>query len=137
MRTLLMLLLISTSFLACDSDNLVNSDSPKSYWLRLTMIQCLGNPWEGYWLGQPGNEYDDYPTEIEEQVEIAREYYLLQGIEFFDIKMCFTGVCPCLACSCCEGHSLYLRVSEGYKDTLIELGYQVDPLPRSCRDSIF
>ena len=132
MRTLFIFILILTSFLACDSDDLVKRNYAYNLWTALTMRQCLGNPWERNWLSQDGNEYSDYPRDIEEQIQIARDYYQRQGIELHEIKMCFTGKCACAACSCCSGYTLWLHVSDEFKDTLIDLGFRIEDPPEEC-----
>lgn len=132
MRTLFVVTLLFTCILACDSSDVVKLDFTRDTWVALTMRQCLGNPWERDWLNQDGNEYSEYPIDINEQTEIARDYYYRQEIELIDLKMCFTGVCACTACSCCSGYTLWLYVPDKYLDTLIDLGYRKEDPPEQC-----
>ena len=134
MRTVFTITLILTCFIACDSGDLVKHEYAHNQWLAFTMVQCLGNPWERDWLNQDGNEYSDYPRDVEEQIQIARDYYQRQGVELLDVQMCVSDACPCRACSCCSGYTLWLRVSDEFIDTLIDLGFRIEDPLDVCRD---
>jgi len=123
-RVLLLIFFLLALLPGCSSDNPVDPDQPTSVWMAYTMRQCLGNPWERDWLSRDGNEYDDYPRDINAQTEIARDYYQRQEIEILYAKIFKTAPCRCLACSCCSGYALWLKVPSELEDILIDLRFR-------------
>lgn len=123
-RLLLLFPLLLALLAGCISDNPVDPDRPTSVWMAYTMRQCLSNPWERDWLSRDGNEYDDYPRDIAEQTEIAHDYYHHQEIEILYAKIFKTAPCACLACSCCSGYTLWLKVPSEFEDILIDMGFR-------------
>ena len=127
--------------LGCGSDD-VGNPGPKTAknvlgntWVAIEPIQCLGNPWEQDWLENNNGDYHSYPKDpttpgLEpEELEIIQDYYERQGVTVFDGKNIPKYEQVCLACSCPEGHTLYLLVRDQDVETMVALGYRVEAPP--------
>jgi len=127
---------------ACDSDEVTKlaTKTAKNVltqtWVAIEPIQCLGNPWEQDWLDNNNGEYDAYPKDpttpgLEpEELEIIKDYYQRQGVEVSDGLNAPKFENVCLACSCPEGHTLFLQVREEDVATMVSLGYRLESPPR-------
>lgn len=95
-------------------------------------MQCLGNPWEQDWLERNDWDYDAYPRDptrfgLEPQeFEIIQDYYDSEGVVVFDGQTAPKYNNVCLACSCPEGHTLYLLVREQDVAVMVGWGYRVE-----------
>ena len=128
-------------FSGCGSDD-VGNPGPKTAksilgntWVAIEPIQCLGNPWEQDWLENNNWDYHSYPKDpttpgLEpEELEIIQDYYERQGVTVFEGKNVPKYEEVCLACSCPEGHTLYLLVRDQDVETMVTLGYRVESPP--------
>jgi hypothetical protein len=101
-------------------------------WVAIEPVQCLGNPWEQDWLENNGWDYDAYPKDptrpgLEpEEFEIIRDYYARQGVVVFEGRTAPKYESVCLACSCPEGHTLYLLVRDEDAEAMIGWGYRLE-----------
>jgi hypothetical protein len=97
--------------------------------------QCLTNAWEADWLAQHGGDYAAYPKDparpgLEpEEIAIIKDYYQRQGVVVSDTATAPKYESVCLACTCPEGHTMYLRVRSQDVDTMIGFGYRVEAPP--------
>jgi len=104
-------------------------------WVAMEPIQCLGNPWEQDWLQHNNGDYGSYPKDpttpgLEpEELEIIQDYYERQGVTVSDGMNVPKYEEVCLACSCPEGHTLYLLVPDQDVETMVALGYRVESPP--------
>ncbi len=105
-------------------DLLAHQCLPNS-WVEIDPIQCLGNPWEIDWL----KDNDDYPRDVhtleleQGEEDIIKEYYLKQGVSILKVESEWTHDIVCEACSCPQGYTLYLLVSD--VDKMIKLGHKI------------
>ncbi|MEE9270920.1 MAG: hypothetical protein V3V49_11745 [Candidatus Krumholzibacteria bacterium] len=105
---------------------------PNRVWVAIEPIQCLGNPWEQDWLKSNEDSYSAYPKDptrqglTPEEFEIIKDFYSRQGVVVFEGETRPKYDNVCLACSCPEGHTLYLWVRAGDVETMISFGYRVE-----------
>jgi hypothetical protein len=112
---------------------------PDPVWVATEPIQCLGNPWEQAWLEANDWNYYAYPKDptkpgLEpEEVKIITDYYAQQDVIISEALGTprFEGVCA--ACSCPEGHTLYLEVRAEDVEKMLSLGYR-EEAPYSAGD---
>ena len=117
-------------------------DIPGTVWVEVDPVQCLGNAWEVDWLRENNNDYDNYPRGHilvieDEEEEIIKEYYKKQGINILYIKSVeYSGdLIVCEACSCAQGYTLYLQISNANLDKMLNLGYKLYKVPNlNCED---
>ena len=126
-------ILCALSF-GCKSENFLIVKYGSTTWVAIEPIQCLSNPWERDWLSKDGNEYADYPKDLSqpglepEEFEIIKDYYSRQNVLVFDWTTAPKYADVCRACSCPEGHTMYLLVQERDVKRMITFGYrQEDP----------
>lgn len=112
----------------------------QTVWVAIEPRQCLTNPWEQDWLQQSGGAYEDYPKDpmrpgLEpEELEIIQDYYARLGVVVSDGTTRKKYEVVCMACSCPEGHTLYLQVRPQDVRTMVAFGYRVEA-PAVSRDS--
>jgi hypothetical protein len=120
----------------CDSDDssphgpgpITRIQAPS--WMAIEPTQCLTNPWEEDWLAQPGNTYVDYPKDYATpgldpgEIAIIKDYYLRHGVVVVETATTMRFEVVCLACSCPEGHTMYLLVRARDVATMLSLGYR-------------
>jgi len=100
-------------------------------WVQIDPVQCLGNTWEVDWMKSHDNNYSAYPRDVhtseleQEEIQIIKNYYQKQGVTIFEVKSERTHGTVCEACSCPQGYTLYLLVSDYDIDKMLELGYKV------------
>ena len=120
---------------ACSSDDGASpekglfGDVRSGTWVATEPTQCLTNPWERDWLEQHNNDYDAYPKRqpgelTPEELQIIKDYYDREGVVVFDGTTRPRYEEVCLACSCPEGHTLYLSVRTQDVETMRRLGYR-------------
>lgn len=116
---------------SCRTEDSTRSD-PAGVWMAIEPIQCLGNPWERDWLESHGGDYSAYPKDpttpgLEpEEFTIIQEFYDRAGVTVIDAETKQKYDAVCLACSCPEGHTLYLLVSPEGVQTMIGFGYRLE-----------
>ncbi|MBI2675030.1 MAG: hypothetical protein HYX24_01120 [Candidatus Aenigmarchaeota archaeon] len=127
-----LLALLSASFMFFQSINpVLLSRQAGRIWMETDPVQCLGNPWEIDWLKSNNMDFYSYPKssktpELEpSEIEIIKDYYKKQKITIFDIKSKQTHEIVCRACSCPEGYTLYLLVSDSDIIKMQEFGYKI------------
>jgi hypothetical protein len=104
-------------------------------WVAIEPTQCLTNAWEADWLEQHGGDYAAYPKDptrpgLEpEEIAIITSYYARQGVVVFETATAPKYTAVCMACSCPEGHTMFLRVREEDVETMIGFGYRVEAPP--------
>lgn len=129
MRWAISLALSLLSVTSCISED-VNVPAPGRVWVATEPIQCLGNPWEHDWLESHSGDHSGYPKDPStpglepKEIAIIQSYYGRQGIEVFATETARKFDVVCLACSCPEGHTLYLLVREQEVEQMIEFGYR-------------
>jgi hypothetical protein len=106
-------------------------------WVAIEPTQCLTNAWEQDWLARNGDDYAGYPRDpgtpgLEAgEIAIIEEYYSRRGVVVSGTDTAPKYEAVCLACSCPEGHTMFLRVRAQDVNTMIGLGYRVEaPPPR-------
>lgn len=110
---------------------IVDSDS----WVAIEPTQCLTNPWEEDWLTSNGHDYQDYPKDYSTpgldpgEVTIIKDYYRRLGVVVSNTATAPRYEVVCLACSCPEGHTMFLHVRSDDVDTMLGLGYRVESPP--------
>jgi hypothetical protein len=127
MRGFILILLAGglLSFAACKTTD-VSAPTGKA-WMATEPIQCLGNSWERDWLESHDGDYGSYPRDREAQGEIIKEYFVRQGVDVFDITTRQKYDIVCTACSCPEGHTLYILVGKDDTEIMAEFGFRVEP----------
>lgn len=103
-------------------------------WMAIDPTQCLTNPWEQDWLSQPGHEYGDYPGApghelTPAEIAIITDYYARHGVVVQETATAPKYEVVCLACSCPEGHAMFLRVRPEDAATMESLGYRREAPP--------
>jgi len=104
-------------------------------WVAVEPTQCLTNAWEEDWLARNGDNYAGYPKDYgtpglgPEEIAIIEDYYSRQGVVVSRTDTTQKYEVVCLACSCPEGHTLFLRVRTQDVDTMIGFGYRVEAPP--------
>jgi len=104
-------------------------------WVAIEPTQCLTNSWEADWLERHGGDYAGYPKDparpgLEpEEIVVITEYYRGKGVVVSQTATTPKYDAVCLACSCPEGHTMFLRVRAQDVDTMIGLGYRVEAPP--------
>lgn len=106
------------------NDSLLH-DEPGKSWVKINPIQCLGNPWERYWLESEDKENQDYPVWQLRKFGIVKDYYAEQNIKIHSIKSEITQEVVCKACSCPTGETLYLQVYDAEVEKMEGLGYEL------------
>ena len=102
-------------------------------WVAMEPVQCLGNPWEQDWLENHDGDYDSYPKDparpgLEpEEFEVIQDYYNGGGVGVFEGRTASKYDSVCLACSCPEGHTLFLQVRDQDVEAMVGWGYRVEP----------
>lgn len=101
----------------------------KNIWVNKDPIQCLGNPWEFDWLKKNKGKYNEYPIgdrkKIDtEEIIIIKDFFSNLGVNIFDIKSEITHEITCSACSCPQGHTLYVLVSPVDAEKMVEFGWK-------------
>jgi hypothetical protein len=100
-------------------------------WVAIEPRQCMTNPWEVDWLLQHGDS-ESYPKDPRQpglepgEVLIIQDYYSRQGVIVSDTATAPRYEVVCMACTCPEGHTMYLRVREGDVETMTGFGYRVE-----------
>jgi hypothetical protein len=134
-------LLLAVLLPACGGDSAAPSvetgrerSTVGSVWMAIEPTQCLTNPWEQDWLSQPDHEYGDYPripgAELTpKEIEIITDYYARQGVVVQETAAAPKYETVCLACTCPEGHTLFLRVRPEDAVTMESLGYRREAPP--------
>ena len=125
----------------CQSDD-TPTDTPdpieqvgSSVWVAIEPRQCLTNPWEAEWLEQHGDDYAAYPKDpgrpgLEpEEVAIIKDYYRRNDVVVSGTDTAAKYQYVCMACSCPEGHTMFLRVRAQDVDTMISFGYRLESPP--------
>ena len=132
MRWVVVLALSVLCVMSCNRED-STSPNPDQVWVATEPIQCLGNPWERDWLESHNGDYSGYPKDpatpgLEpEEFEIIRDYYGRQGVTVFEADTAQKYDVVCAACSCPEGHTLYLLVQGEDVQQMIEFGYREEP----------
>ena len=126
---------------ACESEensenrSVLNTQFGATEWVAIEPVQCMGNPWEMDWLMEHDGDYDSYPRDPRSpglepgEVEIIKDYYLRQGVTVSDTATAQRYEVVCLACSCPQGHTMFLRVRAEDVQTMIGFGYRVQSPP--------
>ena len=131
MRCGVVLALCALCMMSCTEEDTTRSE-PGRVWVALEPIQCLGNPWERDWLESHNWDYSGYPKDptapgLEpEEFAIIQDFYDRAGVVVFEAETALKYEAVCLACSCPEGHTLYLLVSAESVQKMMELGYRVE-----------
>lgn len=97
-------------------------------WVHIDPVQCMGNPWQGDWMQEHGNDYPGRVDENgmnEEESGIIRAYYEKQGVTVLDSRIEWTHKATCEACSCPQGYTLYLSVPSTDVPKMTELHFTV------------
>lgn len=107
-------------------------------WVEIDPIQCLGNPWEQDWLSYNNGDSSKYPRDAGTpgidpgEIQIIKNYYSAkEQIAVYDVRAVSfeekagEPVAVCQACSCPQGYTLYLLVSNADLAAMQELGYKV------------
>jgi hypothetical protein len=129
MKWTIALALSGLCLLSCNSEDPM-IPTPDPVWVAMEPIQCLSNPWELDWLGSHNGDYSGYPKDpttpgLEpEEFEIIRDYYDRQGVGVLEGETAPKYDVVCAACSCPEGHTLYLLVRYEDLQQMIDLGYR-------------
>ena len=104
----------------------------RTSWVAIEPRQCLTNSWEQDWLDRHGND-ERYPSDptwprrfTPEEIAIIQDYYSRQGVVVFQATARQSSDVVCLACSCGEGHTLYLLVRDEDVETMVGFGYRVE-----------
>ena len=101
-------------------------------WVAIEPTQCLTNSWEMDWLANNNGDYSGYPKDPtrpgleHEEFEIIQDYYSRQGVVVFEATTRPKYETVCLACSCPEGHTMYLAVRNQDVDIMVGFGYRVE-----------
>jgi len=129
MRWIVVLALLVLFASSCNREDSILPE-PDRVWVAVEPIQCLGNPWERDWLETHAWDYSGYPKDpttpgLEPQeFEIIRDFYDRHGVSVFEAETAQKYDVVCAACSCPEGHTLYLLVRVGDVQQMIEFGYR-------------
>lgn len=139
MKAGLALALVSVAlFVGCQADNGAHPVSELDHnthtdtWVAIEPTQCLTNDWEKEWLERNGQDYAGYPKDpatpgLEpEELKVIQDYYSRQGVVVFDSATASKYETVCLACSCPEGHTMYLLVRGEDVEVMIGFGYRVE-----------
>jgi hypothetical protein len=125
-------------FPACSSDDPQIPKEPllsrgeTGTWVAAEPTQCLTNSWEQDWLERHDWDYAGYPKDpthpgLEpEEVEVITDYYSRQGVVVSEATTRDQYQAVCLACSCPEGHTMYLRIRDEDVQTMLGFGYRVE-----------
>ncbi|MBN1275353.1 hypothetical protein JXA12_03605 [Candidatus Woesearchaeota archaeon] len=131
-RMIMFTLLLGMILMAgCVNQGLDLPNEDGKTWVQIDPVQCLGNPWEVDWIGSHDDDHSAYPGDVhtseleQEEVQIIKGYYQEQGVTIFDVRSEWTHEVVCEACSCPQGYTLYLLVSDSDVDKMRELGYEV------------
>jgi hypothetical protein len=106
--------------------------TPRLFWVACEPIQCLGNPWEQDWLERHGWDYGAYPKDpatvgLEpEEIAIIKDYYRRLGVMVHEVESRMKYDQVCAACSCPEGHTLYLMVPQRDVELTLSWGYRLE-----------
>jgi len=117
--------------MSCNEEDPTRSE-PDQLWVAMEPIQCLGNPWERDWLESHNWDYSGYPKDpttpgLEpEEFAIIQDFYDRLGVTVFEAETAPKNEAVCLACSCPEGHTLYLFVAAEDVQKMMEFGYRVE-----------
>jgi hypothetical protein len=101
-------------------------------WVAIEPTQCLTNPWEQDWLSRNNGNYSAYPKDpttpgLEpEEFAIIQEYYDRQGVVVMDGATAPKYDVVCLACTCPEGHTMFLLVRGEDVEAMIGFGYRIE-----------
>ena len=93
-------------------------------WVATEPIQCLANPWEQDWLASHDGDYASYPKDTAAEIEIIKDYYRRQGVVVFEAVKKGRYQLVCAACTCPEGHTLYLDVRRQDVAAMLSFGYR-------------
>lgn len=105
-------------------------------WVAIEPIQCLKNPWEQDWLEKNDWDYDSYPKDPARpglepaEFEVIQDFYDAAGVAVSGGQTAPKYDNVCLACTCPEGHTMYLLVRDQDVDTMLGLGYRVESPPQ-------
>jgi hypothetical protein len=118
-----------------------DGESDSKRWVAIEPTQCLTNPWEQDWLAQHDDDYQGYPghgqTLGEEEFEIIQNYYAGLGVAVSGGRTMTKYQVVCDACSCPQGHTLFLKVGPDDIDTMLDLGYRLaTPPPAPWSDGV-
>jgi len=130
---ILSLIVVFATIYVLGSKNNRNSlfEETDKTWVKTDPIQCLGNPWEVDWLKSHGDDYAAYPKGdrsvglSDEEIQIIKDYYKKQGIVIYDVKWELWDTAVCMACSCPDGYTLYLLISNSDINMMLEFGYTI------------
>jgi hypothetical protein len=107
-------------------------------WVAIEPTQCLTNPWEKDWLARNKASFADYPKDPNrpglelEELKIIKDFYARQDIIVLDATTRKKYDSVCAACTCPEGHTLYLQVRPQDVKKMSGLGYRLEvPRPSS------
>lgn len=142
-KTLSQIVFLCTIALAsgCNSDDVTKLETKKAQnvstpsWVAIEPIQCLGNPWEQAWLADHDGDHDAYPKDPTSpglepaELEIIKDYYRERGVTVSQGRNVPKFEAVCLACTCPEGHTLYLRVRDEDVATMVSLGFRAESPP--------
>jgi hypothetical protein len=105
-------------------------------WVAIEPTQCLTNAWEADWLRQHGGDYDAYPKDYArpglepEEIAIITDYYTEHGVVVSETATARDYEArTCAACTCAEGHTMFLLVRDQDVDTMIGFGYRIEAPP--------
>ena len=116
----------------CQSDDGTAPSQKQKAWVAIEPTQCLTNTWEQDWLERNNRDYSSYPKDpvrpgLEpEEFEVVQDYYSRQKVVVFDSATAAKFDAVCLACSCPEGHTMYLLVSGEDVESMIGFGYRLE-----------
>ena len=108
-----------------------------SVWVAIEPTQCLTNAWEADWLAHHDDDYAAYPKDYSrpglepEELAIIKDYYARQGVVVRAGATAPKYEAICAACSCPEGHTMFLLVRASDVDTMVALGYRVEAPPET------
>jgi len=119
----------------------ISVNSGMHVWVATEPIQCLENPWERDWLESHNWDYSNYPKDpgtpgLEPaEFEIVQKYYAGFGVEVSDKATQSKFDAVCAACTCPEGHTLYLKVRDEDASQMLEFGFRKEA-PKKTNDDI-
>lgn len=92
-------------------------------WIMLKPVQCLGNPWEKYWLRMHKNKGSAYPRAKE--LDVLKEYFKKKGVKILEIRLkpFEKGQPICETCNCPRGDTLFLKIKAVDAFKMARLGY--------------
>jgi hypothetical protein len=122
-RKIPFLLTFSLFLVPASSHAKINTASDK-VWIVIRPVQCLGNPWEKFWLANHNNQGHKYPYKKEDNV-IRDFFYKKKQIGVYQVRIqrYKKGDPLCHTCDCPRGDTLYLLVLADDVPQMVAMGY--------------